>query len=153
MAAYLSIQFHETLIALHRAALIAPAASFDAEIEKHCSDEPSKFRLRTGESICVNSARSIAKLSIELSERGTASRLVPAGSSLLACIVLAIYLMKNPKSRLQTMDLEVSTVVVLSADIPADDGQLLKLCLENCSQQLARCNTDPRFMEGMLSVR
>ncbi|KAE8136070.1 hypothetical protein BDV38DRAFT_294112 [Aspergillus pseudotamarii] len=135
MAAYLSIQFHETLIALHRAALIAPTANFDAEIEKHCSDEPSKFRLRNGESICVNSARSIAKLSIELSERGTASRLIPVGSSLLACIVLAIYLMKNPKSRLQTMDLE-----------------LLKLCLENCSQQLARCNSDPRFMEGLVAM-
>ncbi|OGM51304.1 hypothetical protein ABOM_000361 [Aspergillus bombycis] len=135
MAAYLSIQFHETLIALHRAALIAPTANFDAEIEKHCADEPSKFRIRNGESICVNSARAIAKLSIELSERGTASRLIPVGSLLLACIVLAIYLMKNPKSRLQTMDLE-----------------LLKLCLENCRQQLARCNSDPRFMEGLAAM-
>ncbi|KNG90580.1 hypothetical protein ANOM_001516 [Aspergillus nomiae NRRL 13137] len=135
MAAYLSIQFHETLITLHRAALIAPTANFDREIEKHCADEPSKFRMRNGESICVNSARAIAKLSIELSERGTASRLIPVGPSLLACIVLAIYLMKNPRSRLQTMDLE-----------------LLKLCLENCRQQLARCNSDPRFMEGLAAM-
>ncbi|KAE8383076.1 hypothetical protein BDV26DRAFT_303976 [Aspergillus bertholletiae] len=135
MAAYLSIQFHETLIALHRAALIAPTANFDAEIQKHCSDEPSKFRMRNGESICVNSARAIAKLSIELSERGTASRLITVGSSLLACIVLAIYLMKNLKSRLQIMDLE-----------------LLKLCLENCTQQLARCNSDPRLMEGLAAM-
>ncbi|KAF7596867.1 hypothetical protein BBP40_011912 [Aspergillus hancockii] len=122
MVAYLSIQYHETLIALHRAALIAPTSSFDAEVERHCSEEPSKFRLRNGESICVNSARAIAKLSIELSERGAASRLIPVGSALLACIVLAIYLMKSSGSRLLAMDLE-----------------LLKACLENASAQFARC--------------
>ncbi|KAK1145227.1 hypothetical protein N8T08_004380 [Aspergillus melleus] len=106
MLAFLSIQYQETLIALHRAALIAPSASFTEEIARHCADEPSQFRLRNGESICVNSARAIAKVSIELSERDADSRLIPAGPSLLACIVLAIYLMKHPESRLQAMDLQ-----------------------------------------------
>lgn len=107
IVAFLSIQYQETLIALHRAALIAPSASFNAEVARHCADEPFQFRLRNGESICVNSARAIAKVSIELSEKNSDSRLIPAGPSLLACIVLAIYLMKHPGSKLQAMDLQV----------------------------------------------
>ncbi|KAI9035854.1 uncharacterized protein KD926_002836 [Aspergillus affinis] len=135
MVALLSIQYQETLIALHRAALIAPSASFNGEIAQHCADEPSQFRLRNGESICVNSARAIAKVSIELSERDADSRLIPAGPSLLACIVLAIYLMKHPESKLQAMDL-----------------QLLKACLEYTSTRLASSNGNVHFLEGLAVI-
>lgn len=107
IVAFLSIQYHGAMIALHRAALIARTSSIEAEVAKYCSQDPSQFRLRNGELICVNSARAIAKLSIELSERETDSCLITVGSSLLACIVLAIYLMKHPASGLQAMDRQV----------------------------------------------
>ncbi|PLB44130.1 hypothetical protein P170DRAFT_416548 [Aspergillus steynii IBT 23096] len=135
IVAFLSIQYQETLIALHRAALIAPSASFNSEVARHCADEPSQFRLRNGESICISSARAIAKLSIELLERDSDSRLIPAGPSLLACIVLAIYLMKHPGSKLQAMDL-----------------QLLKACLEYSSTRLASCNANVHFLEGLAAI-
>jgi Fungal specific transcription factor domain/Fungal Zn(2)-Cys(6) binuclear cluster domain len=108
IAAFLSIQYYQTMIALHRAALISPAANFELEVTNNCSDDPSQFRLRGGEAICVNSARSIAKLTIEISDRNVESRILTATPSLLACIVLAISLMKNPGSRMQSTDLQAS---------------------------------------------
>ncbi|KAL3486031.1 hypothetical protein BJX62DRAFT_229051 [Aspergillus germanicus] len=135
MAAFLSIEYHATMIALHRAALIAPRAKMEQEVMKHCSDDPSRFRLASGESICVNSARAIAKLSIELQDRGLDSCLIPAGTAVLACISLAIYLMKHTTSRLQAMDM-----------------QLLKACLAYSSTRMAQSNIDPRFIEGLAMI-
>jgi hypothetical protein len=107
IAALLSIQYFQTMISLHRAALISPAARFQSEVDKHCSEDPSRLRLRGGEEICISSARSIAKLAIELSDRSIESRILNAGPLLLACIVLGVSLLKNPGRRLKGTDLEV----------------------------------------------
>jgi hypothetical protein len=109
IAALLSIQYYQTVIALHRAALISPAATFLAEVAKHCSDDSARLRLQAGEAICVSSARSIVRLGIELLDRNIQSRILTAGPYLLACIVLGISLMKNPSSRIMAADLEVSS--------------------------------------------
>ncbi|KAL4789644.1 hypothetical protein BDV19DRAFT_396752 [Aspergillus venezuelensis] len=135
IVAFLSIEYHGTMIALHRAALIAPKAKIEDEVEKHCFDDPSKHRLANGESICVNSARAIIKLSIDLQDRGSDSCLISAGTAGLACIALAIYLLKHPTSRLQATDL-----------------QLLKAGLSYSSTQFAQCNIDPRYIEGLAMI-
>lgn len=106
-AALLSILYHEAMITLHRAAVIAPNVNFEIEVEKHGPDDASRFRILGGESICINSARAIAKLNIELSDQKTNTRLLTTGVPLLACIVLAIYLIKHPESRMQSSDLQV----------------------------------------------
>ncbi len=133
--AFLSIEYHGTMIALHRAALIAPKSKIEEEVMKHCPDDPSRFRLANGEAVCVNSARAIAKLSIELQDRGSDSCLIPAGTAGLACIALAIYLLKHPSSRLQAMDM-----------------QLLKAGLSYSSTRFAQCNIDPRYIEGLAMI-
>ncbi|KAL4916441.1 hypothetical protein BDW62DRAFT_218772 [Aspergillus aurantiobrunneus] len=135
IVAFLSIEYHGTMIALHRAALIAPKSKIEEEVTKHCPDDPSRFRLANGESVCVNSARAIAKLSIELQDRGSDSCLIPAGTAGLACIALAIYLMKHPTSRMQAADM-----------------QLLKACLSYSSTRLGQCNIDPRYIEGLAVI-
>ncbi|KAL4863073.1 hypothetical protein BDV12DRAFT_206826 [Aspergillus spectabilis] len=133
--AFLSIEYHGAMIALHRAALIAPKHKIEEEVMKHCPEDPSRYRLANGESVCVNSARAIAKLSIELQDRGSDSCLIPAGTAGLACIALAIYLMKHPASRLQAIDM-----------------QLLKACLAYSSTRFAQCNIDPRYIEGLAVI-
>ncbi|KAL4924826.1 uncharacterized protein BDV17DRAFT_300794 [Aspergillus undulatus] len=135
IVAFLSIEYHGSMIALHRAALIAPKSKIEDEVAKHCPDDPSRHRLANGESICVNSARAIAKLSIELQDGGSDSCLIPAGTAGLACIAIAIYLMKHPTSRLQAADM-----------------QLLKACLSYSSTQFAQCNIDPRYIEGLAVI-
>jgi hypothetical protein len=107
LAAFLSIQFHQSMIALHRAALIAPTSTFDAEVERHCPDDPSKFRLKRGALICAESARAIIRLSLEAQESKAESRIFSAGPLLLACAALSILLMKNPRGKAQAADLEV----------------------------------------------
>ncbi|KAL4990707.1 hypothetical protein BDW68DRAFT_185450 [Aspergillus falconensis] len=123
--AFLSIEYHGSMIALHRAALIAPRSKIEEE-----------HRLTHGESICANSARAIARLSIELQDHGADSALIPAGTAGLACIALAIWLMKHPGSRLRETDLA-----------------LLKGCLLYCSTRFKQCKFDRRGrLEGFTAA-
>ncbi|RSL51967.1 hypothetical protein CEP53_008234 [Fusarium sp. AF-6] len=134
-AAFLSIQYNQALIALHRAALIAPVAEFQAEVSIHCQDNPSHYRLKNGQSICVNSARAIARLTIELEDRGINSRVLNVAPCLLACVVLAIYLMKTSSPRTQGADLE-----------------LLKACAQLTFEHCQDSGMDSRFAQGILSI-
>ncbi|CBF80622.1 hypothetical protein AN8473.2 [Aspergillus nidulans FGSC A4] len=130
--AFLSIEYHGSMIALHRAALIAPRSKIEEEVKRHCSGEDFSHRLTHGESICANSARIIARLSIELQDYGADSALIPAGTAGLACIALAIWLMKHPSSRLRETDLA-----------------LLKGCVVYCSMRFKQCGFDQRYTEGL----
>jgi hypothetical protein len=71
-------------------------------------DNDARYRLKGGEAICVSSARAVARITIELLERKINSRIISAGPALLACVVLATYIVKNPAGRMQLSDLEVS---------------------------------------------
>jgi len=108
VAAHLSVHYHQTMIALHRAALISSNSRFEQEVTNHVSDARASARLRKGEAICVSSARAIARISLELHDRGAESLLLNIGPPLLACIVLSIYLVKKPPGRMSNADLEVS---------------------------------------------
>ncbi|KAL4998971.1 hypothetical protein BDV10DRAFT_200971 [Aspergillus recurvatus] len=130
--AFLSIEYHGSMIALHRAALIAPRSKIEQEVKRHCPDDGFQNRLTHGESICANSARAIARLSIELQDHGADSALIPAGTAGLAGIALAIWLMKHPSSRLRETDLA-----------------LLRGCLAYCSTRFKQCGFDRRYIEGL----
>ncbi|KEF52432.1 uncharacterized protein A1O9_11673 [Exophiala aquamarina CBS 119918] len=134
-AAYLSIQYHQAMIALHRAGLIAPTTIYEAEVATHCAGDPSEFRLRKGEYICIHSAREIATLTLELADRKANSRILNAGPPLMACIVIAIYLMKNPTNRLRVADLE-----------------LLKECANYNADHFLDSGHDPRFAHGVVTI-
>jgi hypothetical protein len=108
LAAILSFQYHQAVIAVHRAALIQPTAALQQEIDRVLPDNDARYRLKGGEAICVSSARAVARITIELLERKINSRIISAGPALLACVVLATYIVKNPAGRMQLSDLEVS---------------------------------------------
>jgi hypothetical protein len=108
LAAILSFQYHQAVIAVHRAALIQPLAALQQEIDRVLPDNDARYRLKGGEAICVSSARAVARITIELLERKIDSRLLSGGPALLACVVLATYIVKNPAGRMQLSDLEVS---------------------------------------------
>lgn len=107
VAAFLCVQFHQAIITLHRAALIAPRGVFDAEVDKYCTDNLSRFRMKGGETIALNSARAIIRITLEVAERGVISRIHSLAPIILACIAIAIYLMKHPRGKTQGADLEV----------------------------------------------
>lgn len=134
-AAFLSIQFHQAMISLHRAALIAPRHMFDAEVEKYCSNEPSKHRLERGELICTESARAIIRLYVEVQESKAGSRIFSTGPALLACAALSISLMKNARGKMQAADLE-----------------LLKAGVELASSQYLKSGQDQRMAQGVVTI-
>ncbi|KAI4738636.1 hypothetical protein E4T50_10902 [Aureobasidium sp. EXF-12298] len=111
LAAILSFQYHQAVIAVHRAALIQPLAALQQEIERVLPDNDARYRLKGGEAICVSSARAVARITIELLERKIDSRLLSGGPALLACVVLATYIVKNPAGRMQLSDLELLKAV------------------------------------------
>lgn len=135
IAVHLSIQYHQSMIALHRAALIAPLSHFEAEVTKQCPNDPARFRLKGGEMICIKSARSIARLMMELADRKTESRIVTTGPAMLACIVLGIYITKNPTNRMQAADLE-----------------LLKACATHVEDQYLKFGQNEQFAHGVITV-
>ncbi|KAL2061985.1 hypothetical protein VTL71DRAFT_7363 [Oculimacula yallundae] len=135
IAALISIQYYQALIALHRAALIAPVATFKSEVAKHTFDPSFKLRLLAGEAICVSSARSIARLTIELADRNVQSRIMTAGPPLMACIVLSISIIKNAGNRSMTSDLE-----------------LLKVCVEYTADQFTKTGHNNLFVKGVLTI-
>ncbi|KAI5239349.1 hypothetical protein E4T42_08711 [Aureobasidium subglaciale] len=135
LAASLSLQYHQAVIAVHRAALIQPIAALQREIDKVLPENDARFRLRGGEAICVSSARAVARIIIELLERKIDSRLLSAGPVLLACVVLATYIVKNPGGRMQLSDLEAS-------------GGLLRAVAEWTSNQFRKTGMDEQFSNG-----
>ncbi|OBW66625.1 MAG: DUF500-domain-containing protein [Aureobasidium pullulans] len=131
LAAFMSFQYHQSVIAVHRAALIQPITALQREIDKLLPDNDARYRLRGGEAICVSSARAVARITIELIERKLDSRLLSAGPALLACVVLATFIVKNPGGRMQLSDLE-----------------LLKAVTEWTSAQFRKTGMDEQFSNG-----
>ena len=147
IAALLSIQYYQTIIALHRAALIVPTSTFQSEVVKHSFDDSSRLRLLAGEAICVSSARSIARLTMELSDRNVQSRILTAGPQLLACIVLGISLIKNTRRRIMAADLEVGAMSRI-CELLIDSVQLLKACIEYTAYQYSKSGHNDLFTKG-----
>lgn len=105
LASFLSIQFHQALIILHRAALVFPSQEYIKQIDMHRADLPWRLRLQKGLDICVASARAIVKLSAELAEKP--SILLVGTPPMLACVVLGLRIVKQPQSRMVRSDLEL----------------------------------------------
>lgn len=105
LATFLSIQYHQAMMTLHRAALAFPSQQYAKQIDTHVADLPWQLRLRKGLEICVASARSIVKLNVELAENR--SILFVGTPPMLACVVLGLSIVKQPQSRMVRPDLEL----------------------------------------------
>jgi hypothetical protein len=107
--AHVMIQYHVTMITLHRVALVAPKASYQALIARHIPDGIARERLCEGEAICAASAQYIARMTAELADAAVCSNILTADGPLLACIALAIYLIKGCGKLSRNRNYEVST--------------------------------------------
>jgi hypothetical protein len=105
LATFLSMQFHQAMITLHRAALVFPSLEYAKQIDTYLANLPWHLRLRKGLEICVASARSIVKLNVELAE--SRSVLYVGTPPMLACVVLGLSIVKQPQSRMVRSDLEL----------------------------------------------
>ncbi|CAK7233918.1 hypothetical protein SCUCBS95973_008758 [Sporothrix curviconia] len=114
LATYVALQFHQTLMALHRPALLSAPGFLRNRINEYCAGTPAmrNMRNRLHFSLCIGaaSARSVLKATNDLSMYAVPvpnqiARYVTADQILMAVLVLGIYVSKVPMSRLNRGDL------------------------------------------------
>lgn len=105
-ATFLALQYHQTVITLHRASLILPHNQFIEDIQAHIADLPQHQRLRNGEALCAASARATMRLCAQMNGR-LQTPLYTLTQTLHGCIVLALSIMRQPSSRTVRSDLEL----------------------------------------------
>lgn len=108
LAAHVAMQYHVGCLALHRAALVAPASFFKAAVEKHYNTGTYRDRVKRGESICAASAQTIARITVELTEQNTHRKCLSADAPMLACTALAVLVLKGSSKLLRATNYEVS---------------------------------------------
>lgn len=134
LAAFLSLQYHQAMITLHRAALVIPTQQYANEIEKiqPAIGMSARHRLRRGADLCVASARAIVKVDAELADSHVASKLFTITQSVLASVVLALNIVRNTKPRMIRSDLEMLVSETQFAEeqyrIFGQDEEFIKTC-------------------------
>lgn len=96
--AFLSIQFHSTMITLHRTALLMDKGIHRAHLARYNQQGSDLNRLVSSESICASSARAIITTYLQAREISHWSRLQTLTGPLMATYVLSINTLKNPNS-------------------------------------------------------
>lgn len=109
LATFVALQYQQTMIALHRPALMSAPGFLRNRINTYCAGTPIRDRLHFSLCIGAASARAILKATNDLlmysPVPGRITRLVTADQILLAVLVLGIYVAKVPMSRLNRSDL------------------------------------------------
>ncbi|KAG9529340.1 hypothetical protein KCU93_g3511, partial [Aureobasidium melanogenum] len=96
--AFLSIQFHTTMINLHRAALLMDKEIHQTNLARYDLRKTNASRLASSESICANSARAIITAFLQARDITDHSRLQTMTGPLMAIYVLSISTLKNATS-------------------------------------------------------
>jgi hypothetical protein len=96
--AFLSVQYHTTMINLHRAALLMDKEIHQANLARYDLGKANANRLASSESICANSARTIITAFLQVREITRNSRLQTMTGPLMAIYVLSINTLKNSTS-------------------------------------------------------
>ena len=123
-AMYLAFQYHQTVITLHRPALLLDTNLYREQLDAVCATNPAYHRLIAGESLCVSSARLTATLLNNATQQKRKNRLPTLTQPLLAVYVLAIHIIKHPWSWSAISDLKLmATTATLVEKSYQESGQ------------------------------
>ena len=109
------------IITVHQAGLMVDTQTYQAIITKHCPDNPWRVRLRSSESILLNAARKFGTLQVDLIDRKCNSRLITATQCMLAIVILALSITKEPESKRNRLDTEVRRRIRKSTSFAKDN--------------------------------
>jgi hypothetical protein len=120
---FLALQYWQTIFLLHRNALLLNPTIVTGSADKHCANKPYRFRIKSGYSICCNSARMIVSILNDTYEHEASSVLRSSYAPLTAVYALVsiwtrslsynsdsnqgIHILRNPRLGLAKADLEV----------------------------------------------
>lgn len=85
---FLALQYWQTVLLLHRNAILLNSALVISSAEKYCANKPYRSRIRNGYSICCNAARSITSILNDSNECGATSILLSSFAPLIAVYAL-----------------------------------------------------------------
>ncbi|GAC94359.1 transcription factor [Pseudozyma hubeiensis SY62] len=107
--AFLAQQYYHAKMAVLRIAILFPPQGFQKEVQKRALELADIGQLLGAASQCVGAARSLIHLNLQLADSGIHSTLVGVQQIFLASIVLALSILRSPRSRLVRSDVELLT--------------------------------------------
>jgi hypothetical protein len=136
MAMYLSQLYHQAIITLHRTAIVVPQHEYSNEVEKLYNEVKNRTatwqRLKKGADLCVQAAKAIVKVDVEIADTSNYSTLFTVTPSLLASVALALQIMRQPRSRMVSSNLEMLSNETLFAEeryqAAGQDEEFIRLC-------------------------
>ncbi|KAJ9480398.1 Regulatory protein CAT8 [Pseudozyma hubeiensis] len=105
--AFLAQQYYHAKMAVLRIAILFPPQGFQKEVQKRALELADIGQLLGAASQCVSAARSLIHLNLQLVDSGIRSTLVGVQQTFLASIVLALSILRSPRSRLVRSDVEL----------------------------------------------
>lgn len=96
-------------MAVLRIAILFPHQNFQREVQKRAVELADIKQLLGAASQCVSAARSLVTLTLQLADSGIHSTLIGVQQTFLASIVLALSILRSPRSRLVRSDVELLT--------------------------------------------
>lgn len=109
---FLAAQYHQTLFLIHRHALVHNQAYIRAQVDDLFPDKPFRNRLRNGQTVCANAARSLLSIIEHLSTAGSHSLLINTYTPMLAICALTIYIIRRQSPALAKADLELQSAAI-----------------------------------------
>ncbi|KAK4041451.1 hypothetical protein C8A01DRAFT_45410 [Parachaetomium inaequale] len=107
LAAFISVQYHSTMIMLLRNTLLVSDEAIRDAVEDYAAGKPWSQVTRNGQAIVANSARSIVKMLIEGHDLGSRPVLHTVTAPLHVLSVLSVHLIRHPTSRLASSDISL----------------------------------------------
>ncbi|KAM3066787.1 hypothetical protein ACMFMG_011856 [Clarireedia jacksonii] len=136
LATFLATNYYQTMITLHQAAFMLDTQTYQATVDDHCRESPLYARLSGSEKILINSARRMANLQLDLSDKHLESRLFTASQSLFVVLILSLNIIKHPSERRVYSDLE-----------------LLKSSSKYAEDAYTSAGMHPGFINGIVNLR
>ena len=109
---FLAAQYHQTLFLIHRHALVHNTNYIRAQVDEFFPDKPYRNRLRNGQTVCANAARSLLSIIDHLSTIGSHSLLINTYTPMLAICALTIYIIRRQSPPLAKADLELQSAAI-----------------------------------------
>ncbi|KAF7719146.1 Fungal Zn(2)-Cys(6) binuclear cluster domain-containing protein [Penicillium ucsense] len=117
LATFLSQQYYHAQLSILRVSVLFPQPSITREITTHIHTTPILSRLHTGATTCAHAARSIITQSLHLEDNNLdqnhshshnyRSTLLSVSPTYLAAVILALVVLRQPRSRLVRSDVEL----------------------------------------------
>lgn len=105
-------------------------------MKRHGTQLPAYLRLLQSENICTAAARATVRQILELADHNIQSHILSGTQLLLAAVVLALHVLKNPGKRVVRSDLE-----------------LLVAATEHLEAQFTHAGQHPNFIRGFETLR